>query len=198
MFSLGTHSSNGSFQIHPMVSYSRCKNLKDFLVRAKVPAPSIPTRRSRPGFHRCLRGGTFCVNCANSPNNVSSHTSAVTGENWPITSPVTCTTSNCIYRLRCTKQSGECRQFKDYIGTTKRRFCDRAADHRASATNPGQRDTKKAVGRHFRLPGHSWSDCETLVIEHCRSSDEFVRLRREQMWIRKYDCIQPNGINLRS
>ena len=182
----------------PMVSYSRCKNLKDFLVRAKVPTPSTSSRRNRPGFNRCLRGGTFCVMCSTSPNNVSSHTSAVTGETWPITSAVTCTTSNVLYRLRCTKQSGECRQYKDYIGQTSRRACDRVADHRSSVTNPGQRETKKVVGRHFRQPGHSWSCCETLVFEKCRSSDDFVRLRREQMWIRRYDCVQPRGINIRT
>ena len=182
----------------PMVSYSRCKNLKDFLVRAKVPTPSTSSRRNRPGFNRCLRGGTFCVMCSTSPNNVSSHTSAVTGETWPITSAVTCTTSNVLYRLRCTKQSGECRQYKDYIGQTSRRACDRVADHRSSVTNPGQRETKKVVGRHFRQPGHSWSCCETLVFEKCRSTDDFVRLRREQMWIRRYDCVQPRGINIRT
>ncbi len=182
----------------PMVSYSRCKNLKDFLVRAKVPTPSISSRRNRPGFNRCLRGGTFCVMCTTSPNNVSSHTSAVTGETWPITSPVTCTTSNCIYRLRCTKQSGQCRRPVDYIGQTKQRACDRVESHRSSVTNPGQRETKKVVGRHFRQPGHSWSCCETLVIEECRSTCEFVRRRREEMWIRRYDCIQPRGMNLRS
>ena len=156
--------------------------------------PGFRTRGCRPGFHRCLRGGTFCAMCPTSPNNISKHTSAATGETWPITSPVTCTTSNMLYRLRCKK----CRQFLDYIGQSKRRCCDRVAEHRGSATNPGQRDTTKAVGQHFRLPGHSWSDCETLVIEACRSSDDFVRLRREQMWIRRYDCIQPKGLNLRS
>ena len=178
----------------PMVSFSRCKNLRDFLVRAKVPAPTRSTGRSRPGFHRCLRGGTFCTMCATSPNNVSSHTSAATGETWPITAPVTCTSSNVLYRIRCTK----CRTFVDYIGTTKRRACDRVAEHRGSTNNPSQSETKKVVGRHFRLPGHSWSDCETLVFEQCRSDDEFVRLRREQFWIRQYDCVQPRGMNLRS
>ena len=136
--------------------------------------------------------------CSTSPNNVSGHTSAVTGNSWPITSPVTCTSSNVIYRVTCMKQSGPCRSFKHYIGQTGRRACDRIEEHRGSITNPSQSHTEKVIGKHFRSPGHKWSDMETLVIEKLRSSDEFVRRSRESLWIRRYDCLDPQGLNIRT
>ena len=145
----------------PMVSYSRCKNLRDTLVRTKVP-PAVPTSVStcsnRPGFRRCQRGGTACTMCTTSSHNVSSHSSAVTGESWPISTQVSCITENCIYRITCNRQSGVCRHLKHSIGETGRRACDRMEEHRGSITNPGQQGTK-LLGNIFNLevtPGPTW------------------------------------------
>ena len=89
------------------------------LVRAKLPSPTTNnnnTRSCRAGFSRCRRGGDLCMMCVTSPARASSHTSTNTGETWPITSQVTCTTKNCVYRITCEKQCGECKKILPYIG----------------------------------------------------------------------------------
>ena len=138
------------FKNPPMVSYSRCKSLRDMLVRAKLPSPTTNnnnTRSCRAGFSRCRRGGDLCMMCVTSPARASSHTSTNTGETWPITSQVTCTTKNCVYRITCEKQCGDCKKILPYIGITKNRACDRIQQHRGSIFNPGQQGSTKAVSR---------------------------------------------------
>ena len=143
------------------------------------------------------RGGNLCMMCMTSPTSATSHTSPATGQTWPIESQVTCLTTNCIYRLQCEKQSGQCRCILPYIGQTKGRACDRIASHRGSIFNPAQLGSTKAVAQHFQSSGHNFGHFKTLVIEKVRSKCEFVRRSRERLWMRRYDSIQ-NGLNIQS
>ena len=188
------------FKNPPMVSYSRCKSLRDMLVSAKLPPPTTNnnnTRSCRAGFSRCRRGGDLCMMCVTSPARASSHTSTNTGETWPITSQVTCTTKNCVYRITCEKQCGECKKILPYIGITKNRACDRIQQHRGSIFNPGQQGSTKAVAQHFQSSGHTFAHFKTIVIEKVRSKSEFVLRSRERFWIRQYDAIR-HGLNIQA
>ena len=186
-----------------MVSYSRCKNLRDFLVRAKLPPPTTGfslgryTRSSRPGFYRCLRGGDLCMMCVTSPVSATSHTSTNTGQTWPITSRVTCTSANVIYRVTCEKQCGQCRKILPYIGMTTKRACDRIQQHRGSIFNPGQQGSTKALAQHFQSSGHTFGHFKTLILEQVASKSEFVLRSRERFWIRQYDSIR-QGLNIQA
>ena len=71
-------------------------------------------------------------------------------------------------------------------------------------TQPGQAETTKPVGVHFRLPGHSHSDMSILPIEKVRSSDKCILEAREQFWIDKYQAVKTqtveqveHGLNLK-
>ena len=123
--------------------------------------------------------------CVSSPPSATSHTSTNTGQTWPITSQVTCTSENVIYRVTCEKQCGQCRRILPYIGMTKNRACDRIQQHRGSIYNPGQQGSTKAVAQHFQSSGHTFSHFKTLVIEKVRSKSEFVLRSRERFWIRQ-------------
>ena len=135
--------------------------------------------------------------CVSSPPSATSHTSTNTGQTWPITSQVTCTSENVIYRVTCEKQCGQCRRILPYIGMTKNRACDRIQQHRGSIYNPGQQGSTKAVAQHFQSSGHTFSHFKTLVIEKVRSKSEFVLRSRERFWIRNYDAIR-HGLNIQA
>ena len=190
----------------PMVAYSRTKSLRDILVRSKLPPPSHrqDRRLARIGFRKCL-GRTDCCVCSHSSNNTT-HTCNFTKEKFKITSNITCSTPGVIYTVTCMKQSGECVKLggPQYVGCTTRPGKVRCGEHIGSATQPSQVGTKKPVGAHFRLPGHSHSDLFFLPIEKVASKDKFVLEAREDYWIERYVSLKTeqnekieHGLNLK-
>ena len=61
---------------------------------------------------------------------------------------------------------------------------------------PGQSNTSKSVGVHFRSAGHSHSDMRVLPIEKVRSSDPFVLEARERYWIQKYQSVKDQAVDV--
>ena len=182
------------FPSPPMVCWSRSQNIKDILVRAKLPSRDQPRRseRTKLGFKHC---GRDCVMCSISPKFASDFRSSATKETFPICSSMTCTTSNVIYTITCSKQDNSCKDMVQYVGETCRRVCDRILEHRGSVTNPAQANTTKPVGQHFRQPGHAVSDMKVLPIEHVRSKDPWIRKVREKFYIKKLATLEPFGLN---
>ena len=73
----------------PMVAHLRPANLRDFLVRAKLPPVDRRQGASRglqPGFKKC--GKARCLCCIYSTNS-RTHTSTLTGQTWPIKQSIT-------------------------------------------------------------------------------------------------------------
>ena len=88
----------------PMVSYTRPKNLRDILVRSKLPGqPKSKSLRRRVGFKKCNM-----VRCETCPytRNISVHTSNFSRKSYPIKEELSCFTKNTIYSITCTKGSG--------------------------------------------------------------------------------------------
>ena len=56
-------------------------------------------------------------------------------------------------------------------------------------------NNKEAVGTHFNLPGHALHHFSIQVIEKVVPESEFLRLKRESMWIRKLETKFPRGLN---
>ena len=49
----------------------------------------------------------------------------------------------------------------------------------------------QVCGEHFNKPGHSQSDMLPVILEEVTpKNDDFLRLRREELWIRKYQSIE--------
>jgi hypothetical protein len=108
------------FKQPPLTAFRRQSNLRDILIKAKVPpAPTRYPRRNIKGMTKC---GNSCTACPYimTENNVKVNET----ENWKIESKVTCSTFNCVYMLHC-KKCG-----KRYIGETGRILRTRLSDHR--------------------------------------------------------------------
>ena len=173
------------FPKHSMVAYKRSQNLKDILVKAKV-SNKRKSNRKNNGYFRCGRGFfNMCVTCCLIPENgIKTHKCNKTGKTFKITSPVSCVSENVIYKISCKKP--KCRDFV-YIGQTKRRFCDRFNNHKSYVT---EKKMDQICGAHFNEKGHSTSDMLPTIIEQVYpKGDDFLRLKREKMWIMRYeDC----------
>ena len=65
-----------------------------------------------------------------------------------------------------------------------------------SAIQPSQADTSKTLGVHFRLAGHSHADMVFLPIEKVRSRDRFVLEAREAFWIKQYDSVKKEAVEV--
>ena len=113
----------------------------------------------------------------------------INGQSWNINSSVDCKSYNVVYAILCKKDN--CRAV--YIGETKRMLKFRLADHRGYVTN---KDTSKATGYHFNLPGHTRADLEVTCIERVRKSNAPYRKIREDYHIRRFDTFY-KGMNRR-
>ena len=103
-----------------MVVYKRPPNIRDKIVRSKVP----PLKSSRP--KRNIPGMKKCHNCAICPFVQESHSAKATATNFKmnINCSVDCSTRNIIYLLGCRK----CPQ--QYIGETEHSLKERFSEHK--------------------------------------------------------------------
>ena len=115
----------------PRVSYTRTCSLRDIIVRSKVPTKSSRSARRQVnmGFRKCSKRSdcSVCQHSVNSSTNTCNHT----GESFPISSPVSCTTPGVIYSITCSKDTGLCAQLggPQYIGCTERMLKTRFSEH---------------------------------------------------------------------
>ena len=89
------------------------------------------------------------------------------------------------YTIECKKD-----KFQEYnIGETGNELRKRITQHRGYVTN---KETKKATGLHFNLPGHSISDMEIQILEKIRYNSEAYRKNKEQLVI---SCFHFGGFS---
>ena len=183
----------------PVVSYQRAPNLRDILIRAKVPRINLSSNRpKRASAHTGFKPCGKRVDCQVCPRSEASltHKSLRTGREWPIKSAISCSDEFVIYCITCIKDTGICASSPhQYIGSTSNMAKTRLSKHIGSATLDSQADTTKPVGRHFRLPGHDSSHMKFLVFEKVFSRDRHVLEARERFWREQYDCTN-NGLNV--
>ena len=171
------------FPLPPLVAYKRPPNIKEKLIRAKVPplAPNRPIRKI-PGMKKC----TKCPICpfvqpGKSVKSTSNNTII------DINTSVNCQSQNIIYCISCQN----CRM--QYIGESERSLQQRFSEHKGYAIN---KHLTKATGAHFNLPGHSASDMKVTILEKVHSMDPLVRKEREELFIRKFNT-KYKGMNNR-
>ena len=187
----------------PMLAFSRTNNIRDMLVRAKVPGNARPVRHTRQGFKKCGKR----INCPLCPfsSNRQSFQCKFTGVNIQIKQHISCQDYG-IYILFCDKENGECGKVCPlYIGECgpNSSFKDRFGQHMATVTEQCHSDTVKPVGRHFRLPGHKPSNMCMLPIEKVIAKDPFIRKARESFYIKLFRTLKfksvyqiEHGLNL--
>ena len=164
----------------PLVAYKRQKNLREYLIRAKVPPVLSRPKRTLPGMKKC-NGCTYC-----SYIQTGDHvTSAASDYHHQIHQSVNCNTSNVIYLITCLKCSVQ------YVGETDRRLKDRFCEHKSYVTS---KKLDQATGHHFNTKGHSVSDMRITILEQVQNKDPFYRKEREHMYINLFDT-KGNGLN---
>ena len=163
------------------MAYKRPPNIKEKLIRAKVPKinPHKP-RRNLPGMKKCL-------NCSVCPFVSVGKTVKSTANNTKvdINTSVSCTTNNVVYLIGCKK----CTQ--QYIGETERTVKERFLEHKGYVTT---RTMSKATGRHFNEKGHSVSDMTLTILEKVFNQNPQYRKQREKMWINLFNT-RYRGLN---
>jgi hypothetical protein len=179
------------FREKPILAHRRCPNLKDKLIRAKLP-PCVPTINTT----RKIQEKTICEhrNCPipkifNKREYFHSTTTNRTYKKYHIGN---CTTQNVVYMLTCKV----C--YHQYVGQTKRQFKIRIGEHLADIRH--KRDSPVSI--HFNKDLHTVNSLKCEIIEALKGdpdseSSKSLRDRREQYWIHQLQTKHPNGINKR-
>ena len=156
----------------PLVAYRRQKNIREKLIRAKIPKPAVRPARVVKSMKPCNR----CVTC---PYISKGSTVRSTANNFKVdlNTAATCQTNNVIYMIGCLKCD------KQYIGETNKTLNQRFQQHKGYVNN---KKLDKATGAHFNLPGHSVSDMRISVVEKIYNQDNFFRKEREKFYINKF------------
>ena len=170
----------GVFKEPPLTAYRRNKNLRNYLIRAKVAKPHRPKRYVK-GMKKC---GSSCTAC---PYIKEGKSFTINNSWWNLNKQLDCNTYNLIYAIFCNKDN--CSEV--YIGETKRMLHFRVAEHRGYVSKG---ETDKPTGAHFTMPGHSLADLRVSVIEHTRGRGREYRKEREHYFIRRFDTFY-NGMN---
>ena len=143
----------------PIIAFRRTANLRNILVKAKLPASVNNTTPLPPGSYRC---GKNCITCPYIINGITTYTFTTTGETHTIPSHFTFDTKNVIYMIQCNR-------FKlQYIGETKRKLKERFNEHRRIVDNPVSKSEPTNVSEHFMLTlNHSALDMQLIPPEKC-------------------------------
>ena len=184
-----------AFKSPPIVCFTRTKNCRELLCKAKLPPPARPNLRTQgDGFKRCGKGCRMCPFTGEETTNgrvLKSVKISSTGEELQIKGKLTCHSENVLYLATCTK----CPDRPQYLGETQRRALDRLADHVGTVTQECHVNTRTPVGQHFRSAGHTVADLLFIPIEKIApGASAFVRKAREKNLINKYNLIEV-GLN---
>lgn len=169
------------FPVPPMVAYKRPKNIRDTLIRSKVPkAAQTRSKRKTAGMRKCNKCGVCSYIKEGKTVQATANSYKV-----DINSSVDCSSKNVIYMLGCNK----CPQ--QYIGETERMLRDRFTEHKGYVNT---NNISKTTGAHFNSKGHSVSDMRITVIEKVFSKEHQFRKEREKLYIQKFNT-RYRGLN---
>ena len=173
------------------VGYRRPKNLRDILVKARLPPEVKPDEPDRPPPVQKVCKSKHCRYCPilDKSGKVKAHT---TGRTYRSRQNVCCNSNNLIYCITC-KRCG-----KQYVGQTKNSLKERFKSHFYQIAY----DPKKTeVSRHFNQKNHSrLDDVQIHILEFVHSNIERAdtkekRLHREFDWIHRMRSQIPKGLN---
>jgi len=168
----------------PMVAFRQPPNLKRVLCRAKLPRKprDRPSRTVQTGLKKCIKN---VCSCCPYLSRIKGTTASNTKELYVLKICADCNTTGVVYCLTCKK----CKH--QYIGQTSRRLKDRVQEHIRSI-----RKNENSVGMHFNGPGHSLKDLQVSVLEKVFPVSRPLLETREDLWIKTFGCIIPNGMNI--
>ena len=171
-----------------LAAFRRQKNLKDLLVRARLPQLLQP---KEPNSNVCLRPNT-CRYCPklNTEGRIlcsASGRTCMSGYN------VCCTSSNLIYCITC-KQCGI-----QYVGQTKNELKIRLLAHFLKIS---KNDAESEIARHFNSPHHmGLDDVEISIVDFVYAAQHTTKAKHlrdllEFNWIQRLHTNAPMGLNV--
>ena len=169
------------FPLPPLTAYRRPENIKNKLIRSKIPKESLREKRILPGMKKCPKNCAICPYVAQGKtvkSNATSHT-------HDIETAVNCQSSNIVYCISCLHCNMQ------YIGETGNTLAKRFGQHKGYVRN---RQLEQATGFHFNQRGHNMADMKVTILEKIRSLDPNIREAREKMYISLFNTGY-RGIN---
>ena len=166
----------------PLIAYKRPMNIRDKLIRAKIPPPP----RNRPlriknGMFKCNKPCSICP-FVKEQSSVKSTANSTTIE---LHHHHNCNDFNFIYIIECKK----CKL--QYIGESDQTVRKRFLQHRGYVR---RHEKEKGTGLHFNLPGHNMADMTISVLERISNPDPAYRKERERHYIALFESFR-KGIN---
>jgi hypothetical protein len=180
-----------------IVGSRRNKNLRDMLVRARLPKEQ-PHHDQTEYCNPCKKADCkYCRKLTVQDHCISHHTE----RKYSTPHRGSCKSNNLVYLIDCSACGLQ------YVGETKRRIQDRLSEHLRDTEkyneyqevdNPNRRDTP--VAKHFSLPNHSTDNISIQIIEYIKMNKEWesttqFRRTRELHWIHQLKTLDPWGIN---
>ena len=145
------------FERPPVTAYRRQPNIRNYLVRAKLPNSSKEKRMVK-GMKKCGKG---CIAC---PFIKEGKSIKINNKDWKFSKQYHCNSFNVVYAI--INKKDKCKMA--YVGETKRMLRFRLADHCGYARTE---NLDKATGSNFNLPGHSLADINITVIEQSKRNN---------------------------
>ena len=176
-----------------IAAYKKPKNLKDLLVRAKLPTHNPDTRNNAGTPHPSNPCHTrLCRYCPrlNKTGRIRCH---ATNREYVTKHNVTCKSSNVIYCISCKKCGMQ------YVGQTKNRLMDRFQAH---FYNIGHNRPNSEMARHFNQPDHKgMDDIEIHIVDfiHAHPASNKAKYLRDLVefnWTQWMHTMAPVGLNL--
>ncbi|KAL2076412.1 hypothetical protein ACEWY4_027991 [Coilia grayii] len=154
-----------------ITAHRRNKNLRDYLVKAKIKPSQLPKRKPETEF---FVKTNWIYNANNS-------------QIFPIQKDITPNTTNCIYLIWC----HTCKM--KYVGETGNAIATRLTQHKYNIKN--RKSTHLPVIQHFI--DHGLPQLRYTGIHHNPTWTTQQRQKEERKWIYKLNTKQPLGLNLR-
>ena len=184
--------SSSTRQIHSLglqVGYRRPKNLRDMLVKSKLPSSGDTLTHYNGAPPKC--DNSRCRYCQKL--NTDGHiVASVTGKKYRTRHNVSCNSNNLVYCISCTRCG------KQYVGQTKNSLKQRFQGHFYLKAHDAE---KTEVSRHFNGNGHQGiKDVGIHILDFVhqnitKSSTIDIILGLKFDWIHRLHCLIPKGLN---
>ena len=161
------------FRDNVVTAYKNCQNLRQCLVRSKLPSDELP------GTFPC--GRPRCKTCTH-----VSQMDKISGPSGSVyvKDPYTCTSCNVVYAIVCLKCSSI------YVGETRRKLSERFREH-LSDVRRGSNTSDVAI--HFNSNNHDMDDISVLCV--ATIVDTQRRRLHEAKLINRLGTLYPMGMN---
>ena len=161
-----------------MVTFRRPKYLRDTLIKAKIPTtPKKRDSRQITGMNPCNK--TLCETCP-FIKKMQIVQRTFNDTTVQINSTVTCTSTNVVYCLLCSKENSK----QLYVGQTQRQLKERFGEHKTSIRTK----SNNTIGEYFNCPRHYLADINILAILKVYSKDQRINEKRKSLWITKLEA----------